>query len=96
VKHLENKVVDGLNEVKAQELCLERTTWVNDDYKEQSTQLTRKVEGKSCGPFSNILLFLKHFVTLLWLTESYVELNALKALVDNTVAFFYPSDISRN
>jgi hypothetical protein len=51
VKHLENKVVDGLNEVRAQELCLERTTWVNDDYKEQSAQLTRKVEGKSCGPF---------------------------------------------
>jgi hypothetical protein len=33
VKHLENKVVDGLNEVRAQELCLEHTTWVNDDYK---------------------------------------------------------------
>jgi hypothetical protein len=33
VKHLENKVVDGLNEVRAQELCLERTTQANDDYK---------------------------------------------------------------
>jgi hypothetical protein len=32
VKHLENKVIDGLNEVKARELCLERTTKANDDY----------------------------------------------------------------
>jgi hypothetical protein len=33
VKHLENKVVDGLNEVRAWEPCLERTTRANDDYK---------------------------------------------------------------
>jgi phage-related tail protein len=34
VKHLENKVVDGLNEVRAWEFCLEHTTLANDDYKE--------------------------------------------------------------
>jgi hypothetical protein len=33
VKHLENKVVDVLNEARAQELYLERTTQANDDYK---------------------------------------------------------------
>jgi hypothetical protein len=33
VKHLKNKVVDGLNEVRAQELCLECTTRANEDYK---------------------------------------------------------------
>jgi hypothetical protein len=32
VKHLENKVVDGLNEVNAQELCLECTIQANKDY----------------------------------------------------------------
>jgi outer membrane murein-binding lipoprotein Lpp len=32
VKHLENKVVDGLNEIRARELCLEHTTRANDDY----------------------------------------------------------------
>jgi hypothetical protein len=32
VKHLENKVVDRLNEVQARELCLECTTRANDDY----------------------------------------------------------------
>jgi hypothetical protein len=38
IKHLEDKVVEGLNEVRAQELCmewelcLERTTRANDDY----------------------------------------------------------------
>jgi hypothetical protein len=42
VKHLE---------VKARELCLERTTWANDDYKEQNDQLTKKLEGKSHGLF---------------------------------------------
>jgi hypothetical protein len=37
VKHLEDKVVEGLNEVRARELCLEHTTWVNDDYQAQVT-----------------------------------------------------------
>jgi archaellum component FlaC len=46
VKHLENKVVDGLNEVRARELCLEHTTRVNDDYKDQNGQLTSKLESK--------------------------------------------------
>jgi hypothetical protein len=35
VKHLEKKVVDGLNEVQARKLCLERTTRANDDYQKQ-------------------------------------------------------------
>jgi chromosome segregation ATPase len=47
VKHLENKVVDGLNEVRAWELCLERTTRVNDDYQKQIAQLAKKLESKS-------------------------------------------------
>jgi hypothetical protein len=51
VKHLENKVVDGLNEIRARELCLECTTQANDDYKEQNAQLTRKLESKSLGRF---------------------------------------------
>jgi chromosome segregation ATPase len=45
VKHLENKVVDGLNEVRARELCLEHNTKANGDYQKQSTQLTRKLES---------------------------------------------------
>jgi hypothetical protein len=49
VKHLENKVVDGLNEVRAWELCLERTTRANDDYKKQNAQLTKKLESKPFG-----------------------------------------------
>jgi MoaA/NifB/PqqE/SkfB family radical SAM enzyme len=51
VKHLENKVVDGLNEVQARKLCLERTTRVNDDYQKQVTQLTKKLESKFFGGF---------------------------------------------
>jgi chromosome segregation ATPase len=49
VKYLENKVVDGLNEVRARELCLERTTQANNDYKKQNAQLTKKLESKSLG-----------------------------------------------
>jgi hypothetical protein len=37
VKHLENKVVFRLNEVRARELCLELTTRANDDYQKQIT-----------------------------------------------------------
>jgi hypothetical protein len=51
VKHIENKVVDGLSEVRARELCLERTTWANDDYKKQNAQLAKKLESKSFGCF---------------------------------------------
>jgi hypothetical protein len=46
VKHLENMVVDGLNEGSTQELCLECTTRANDDYREQNAQLTSKLESK--------------------------------------------------
>jgi hypothetical protein len=49
VKHLEDKMVDGLNEVRARELCLECTTRANDDYKKQNAQLTKGVESKSLG-----------------------------------------------
>jgi chromosome segregation ATPase len=51
VKHLENKVADGLNEIRARELCLERTTQANDDYQKQNAQLTKKLESKSFGHF---------------------------------------------
>jgi chromosome segregation ATPase len=33
IKHLENKVLDGPDEVKAWELCLEHTTRAKEDYK---------------------------------------------------------------
>jgi hypothetical protein len=42
-KHIENNVVDGLNEVGARELCLERTTRANDDYQKQIAQLAKKL-----------------------------------------------------
>jgi hypothetical protein len=46
VKHLENEVVDGLKEVWAWELCMERITQVNDNYKRKNSQLTKKLESK--------------------------------------------------
>jgi cell shape-determining protein MreC len=62
VKHLKNKVVDGLNEVRAQELCLEHTTRANKDYKKQNAQLTKKLESKSFGHIRNIPSVLIFFI----------------------------------
>jgi hypothetical protein len=44
---VEDKVVEGLNEVRARELCLERSTGANDDYQKEVAQLTKKLECKS-------------------------------------------------
>jgi hypothetical protein len=48
---LKDKVVDGLNEVRARELYLERTTRANDDYKKQNARLTKKLESKFSWSF---------------------------------------------
>jgi predicted nucleic acid-binding Zn-ribbon protein len=47
LKHLEDKVVEGLKEVRARELCLERTTHANDNYRKEVARLTKKLESKS-------------------------------------------------
>jgi peptidoglycan hydrolase CwlO-like protein len=49
VKYLENKVVDGINKVRARELFLEHTARANEDYENQNAQLTKKLECKSLG-----------------------------------------------
>jgi hypothetical protein len=95
IKYLEDKVVDGLNEVRAWELSLQRATQANDDYKKQNAQLTKKLESKSFGHIRTVY----HSWTISWLTplqlvELDVMLNTLKAMVDNTVAFFYPGESS--
>jgi VIT1/CCC1 family predicted Fe2+/Mn2+ transporter len=46
VMHLDNKVIDGLNELRAKELCLEHTTNANVDFRSQNTRLTSKLESK--------------------------------------------------
>jgi predicted nucleic acid-binding Zn-ribbon protein len=47
IKHLEDKVVEGLKEVRARELCLERTNHANDNYQKEVAQLTKKLDSKS-------------------------------------------------
>jgi predicted nucleic acid-binding Zn-ribbon protein len=47
IEHLEDKVVEGLNEVRARELCLEHTTRANDNYQKEVAKLTKKLESKS-------------------------------------------------
>jgi regulator of replication initiation timing len=47
VKHLEEKVGEGLKELRAFELCLERTTHTNDNYQKEVGHLTKKLESKS-------------------------------------------------
>jgi t-SNARE complex subunit (syntaxin) len=46
IKHLDNKVLDGLTEFRAQELNMERTTKAKEDFKNQTARLTRKQESK--------------------------------------------------
>jgi hypothetical protein len=46
VKLLKDKVVEGLKEVRARELCLERTSRANDNYQKETAQLTKKLESK--------------------------------------------------
>jgi hypothetical protein len=45
-KSLDSKVMDGLNELRVSELCLERATKANVDYEHQNAQLTKKLESK--------------------------------------------------
>jgi hypothetical protein len=95
VKHLKNKVVDGLNEVWARELCMERTTRANEDYKKQNAQLTKKLESNSFGRIRKFhYSWTIFYLALPWLAESDDELNTLKMMVGNAVAFFYPSESS--
>jgi chromosome segregation ATPase len=46
VRHLDNKVLDGLIEIHAKELSLERTINTNEDYKSHNSRLTKKLESK--------------------------------------------------
>jgi hypothetical protein len=95
VKHLENKVVERLNEIRTRGLCLEHTTPANDDYKKQNTQLTKKLESNSFGHIRAFYyLQMIFWLAPLQLLEPDVELNILKAMVDNTIAFFYPGESS--
>jgi hypothetical protein len=47
VKPLVDKVVEGLKEVRARELCLECTAHANDNYQKEVAHLTKKLESKS-------------------------------------------------
>jgi predicted nucleic acid-binding Zn-ribbon protein len=54
VKHIEDKVVEGLKEVRAWELCLEHTTQANDNYQKEVAQFTKKLESKSPNQVWNV------------------------------------------
>jgi uncharacterized coiled-coil protein SlyX len=98
VKHLDNKVLDKLTEARAKELSLEGVTKANEDYKSENVRLTKKLESKLSLPLSpELCIFLNVYLLLLLLSslltlprhaESDAELNTLKAMVENIVAFF--------
>jgi hypothetical protein len=74
---------------------MERITMANDDYKSQNAQLTRKLESKlHWSPKPWLVLDISLWLTLFRLAESDAELNALKVMVENVFAFFYPNDFS--
>jgi hypothetical protein len=95
LKHLDNKVLDGLTEICAKELSLERTTKANEDYKSQSARLTKNLESKIISPFPpRACIFFNILLTPLRLIEFDAELNTLKAMVENVVALFYTNNPS--
>jgi hypothetical protein len=55
----------GLNEIRAKELDLERTTMAKDDYKKKNSKLTKKLESKFLWSF-----FRKPFILFSVLTDS--------------------------
>jgi hypothetical protein len=88
-------VMDGLNELQARELCLECTTKVNNDFRSQNAQLTSKLESKLPWPSNPWFVLNVSLRLTLFQSEEYdAELNALKAMVENMIAFFYLSDFS--
>jgi hypothetical protein len=95
VKHLDNKVPDGLSEVHAKDFSLEQTIKANEDFKSQNARLIKKLESKLLFPLPpSSLILLNILLTLLRLTESDADLNTLKVMVENVVVFFYPNDSS--
>jgi chromosome segregation ATPase len=94
VKHLDNKVLDRLAKIHAKELGLERTTEANEDYKNKSNRLTKKLESKLQSLLSLRTCIFLNILTLLRLIENDAKLNALKAMVENVVSFLYPNDPS--
>jgi hypothetical protein len=94
IKHMGNKVLDGLTELHAKELDLEWTTKANKDYKSQNSRLTKKLETKLPSLLPSGRYVFNMSLTPLRLTTSDDELNGLKEMVENVVAFFYPGDSS--
>jgi hypothetical protein len=93
VKHLDNKVINGLNGLRAQELSMQCITKANNDYKSQNAQLTRKLVSKlHWSPKPWLVLDISSWLTLFRLAESDPVLITLKAMVEIAVAFVYPND----
>jgi hypothetical protein len=91
VKNLNDKIADPNTELCARELSLERTTTTKDDFQRQSTRLTKKLEGMY-SPFCHLSLIFTHYQPHACFAETKAELHALKAMVKNAVAYFYPND----
>jgi hypothetical protein len=70
-------------------------TEVNDDYSSQNAQFTKKLESKlPLLPKPWLMLDLLPSLTPVQLVESDAKLYALKAMVENAIVLFYPSDSS--
>jgi thiamine pyrophosphokinase len=91
VKNLNDKVANLNTELRARELSLERTTATKYDFQCQSTRLTKKLEGMYSSSRRLSLISLSYW-RCAYLVETKVELQTLKAMVENTVAYFYPDD----
>jgi hypothetical protein len=94
VKHLEDKVLEGLKEVRAR-----NSAWSAPHTLMVTTKRKLPISQKSWRV--SLLTELKHPLSLdffllfpLQLTESDAELNTLREMVNNALAFFYPGESS--
>jgi hypothetical protein len=84
VPALEEKVLDGLKELHAKELSLERTTKAIEDYKSQNARLTKKLETNLSSPLlPGSCIFTEYILlTPIRISESDTELKTLKGMVE--------------
>jgi hypothetical protein len=92
VKILNDKIVDLNTELRAKQLSLEGTTTAKDDIQRQGTRLTKKIEGVCSSPYCLSLLSMFYWPHTCFV-EIEAELQALKAMDENAVAYFNPNNL---
>jgi hypothetical protein len=92
VRVLNRTIMDMSTKLHARSLYLEQATATKDDLQKLNSKLTKKLEGKS-DSLSSVRL-LSHHANILGMfpADMEAELQTLKVIAENVVAYFYPQD----